>query len=977
VTKLPWIALRLALPLALSANPTLGAAQALIWNNGWTVQAPPALQHNIYSSSELQLQAPVSISPDGEVVIREASQSTLDDQFVRFSSTGAVRWRVNLGNEGSTWDPVQGAMVANPDGSAFVATQEGAALARIESNGTITWSDSIDTVFLASASTQVVEVQGCNSVVALDALLGQSLWEYSFANSTGQCAASGLMTDATGNAYAEFSVTLVASNPMMSEVHLLKFDPNGKMLWEQVQLTPNSVQLVGLGATRVYLNLDAGYSQLSVQALSTGDGSVAWTSNGAAGLGMAGTPAELFVSSSAGVQRLASSDGSPRWTQAVFNSGTSSTVSAFSGFSDYAIVGASQVDANTGTVNWTAALPTADASGNYLFYIASGLLADGSIVFAASPIAGAAPPVFQRVNSASGALRGQIPVESGAQGILAESIVADPQTIAATVPVWTQAGLALRLRALNSSDGSLRWETVDDSLQATGFNGAPYFGIVGANDALAVAIGGTLGNTGGAAWVGAYDMSTGAQRWTQFFDDFLDMQGPTVLSDPIADTDGNVIAAYATTITYPHGYPPTPPMPQGQLSIVKLSAVDGSLLWRHDDILPQIQDQTMPQSISMLGSDVLVWGGPFAAPYATSSMLRLSGKDGSVVWSSNVFYTVYHDYGSVFGAYPVGDGTIVVTGEGGWASVDAQTGATIWSNAQPAVCVGNCQSGGGTTVLPDGDLVSVGQNNSTVQIAVLPGTANATPVYWSPDQADRNLTQSFGYTVNVDSSGNVWTRIARHYLYDAEIAYLAKVDPTTGSLTSQQAMFTTSRDPLLQSLSPIPLAAPEANSMMAVSYNNDPTAPETSGDSLIDTTITANGNLSIQFITDRASAAPGQLVAFQLTAMYSGDAPIAGAKLIADFPWVGHAVGLTCVTQSASNCVIDVRADTIVATFDMQPGGSIELTGQIRDTGGNDPAVLAAIVAGPMGLNELNTLDNSVRTNVNQSLFANGFESTP
>jgi hypothetical protein len=61
----------------------------------------------------------------------------------------------------------------------------------------------------------------------------------------------------------------------------------------------------------------------------------------------------------------------------------------------------------------------------------------------------------------------------------------------------------------------------------------------------------------------------------------------------------------------------------------------------------------------------------------------------------------------------------------------------------------------------------------------------------------------------------------------------------------------------------------------------------------------------------------------------------------------------------------------------MQPGGRIDLTGQIRDTGGNDPAVLAAIVAGPVGLNELNTLDNGVRTQVNQSLFANGFESTP
>jgi PQQ-like domain len=800
-------------------------------------------------------------------------------------------------------------------------------------------------------------------------------WEYSFANARNQCTSTGLVADANGDVYASFSIYPETTSAY--EVHLLKFDPNGNVLWEDVQFVGGEMQVIGVGATQVYFTTGSFAQSQLVQAIDGESGSIVWSVNAAYGLGMAGSPAEVLVESSAGVQRLNALDGSARWAQPAVAIGFLNFF--LNGSTGSVVIGLNQVDANTGAVTWTAALPSYDANGNALYYFAGGPLADGSFAYAGSSYLDGAAPVVERVDSTSGFLLGPISISSAAQGVIAESVIANAQTIASVVPVATGAGIALDLRAVNANDGSLRWETSVTSLpfgygpgsDLAGVN----FGIVGADDAAAVLVSGTFANhyNSGAAWVGAFDLSTGVQRWGQLLSNVADEQGPTTTYDPISDPAGNVIVAYATTITVPAGFPP--PNAQSQLSVVKLSAVDGSVLWRHDDIFPFAYEQTWPQTITMLGSNILVAGGPFASPYASSTVLALSGDDGSVSWSSNVLYWPTSPGNSVLGTYPVDDGNVIVTGPTGWAKLDAQTGATIWANVPQ--CAQPCGFGGGALVLPGGDLLVTGETNNRLDFVLVPGSAGAAPVYWYPDQDDQNLNYSSGSNLVIDSNGNIWARVNRQYLYGEFIAYLAKIDPRAGTFMSEQALFTNNRDPLLQSLPTSPLAAPENNQLLGATFTIEPPQPITTGADLIDTTITANGDLDVQFATDQASASTGQMVGFDLSVTYSGDAPISGATLIADFPWVGRAANLVCTTQSASNCAIDPRASTVLATFDILPGGRIDVTGQMRDTGGSDPAILGAIVSGPIGLNELNTLNNSVRASVNQSLFANGFELTP
>ena len=91
------VAKTLTLLLFLLAAMCLPAqAQSLIWRNDWTVQAPPTFEYFLTSSYfAFQQQAPVVISEDGELLMRAPALSLGDDQIIRFTAAGAVRWRAN------------------------------------------------------------------------------------------------------------------------------------------------------------------------------------------------------------------------------------------------------------------------------------------------------------------------------------------------------------------------------------------------------------------------------------------------------------------------------------------------------------------------------------------------------------------------------------------------------------------------------------------------------------------------------------------------------------------------------------------------------------------------------------------------------------------------------------------------------------------------------------------------------------------
>jgi hypothetical protein len=932
---------------ALAAVLCLGTAGAQVapWQNDWTVLDTPSLRSSAFYASTPQ--APVVTSPDGEMLMRTATLYR-DDQLTRFTTSGAVRWTVNIGSIGGTDDPAAGPMIANADGSAFAATQYGAAVVRIDATGTIVWSTAVGVESLILSGQQLV-VQDCHAVTALDPVTGHLKWQYGLPGAS-FCGVHNGAADNLGNIYAVLNSGV------------LKLSATGQLLWQR-PITGATV-VVGTPDSTVYVQTVSG-SFPTLVAVNATDGTLRWNNSGGAAIAVVGSPGEPLTGGYSVVSRLSASDGSVRWSQSLPNPLDQTTACSHGAKTT---VGASQLNVDTGAIDWTAGLVTQDAFGNALWYFNTQCNADGSTTFVASTSSGA-PPRLTRVDSAGVPL--VIPVIPPAeQGVSDDVVVPAANSVVAIAEDDNALGPALRLRAVERNGGVLRWET-HRAPQPFVSIAQPGYGLA-ANDDIAVAtMRANLSSASQSHWVGAFEMNNGALRWESVLSD-TDPNGERAViaeAPPLLDPAGDVILAYTVEILND-----TLHTQHEQVTVLKLSRIDGSHAWRHDEVFPDyplgLDTWINSPIVTLLGSDVLLTS-PFAAPNEGKTLLKLSGADGSALWYSDVFSDVY----GVYGAYPTDDGNVVVLGSNRWGKLDAQTGVALWGNVNNSTCVSLCGSGGGVQVLSDGDLLFVGQNASRAEITVLPGYAGAAPQRWLLDQDDTNLRQSYFWGLQRDAAGGIWTRIQRNYLlYDQRIGYLAKLDPATGSVLSQQAMYGRDGDALLPWISPLLLAAPENNRLLAETFHNQPPAPYTTGVALLDTTITANGNLSVQFTTSRAKASPGQQVGFHLMVNYSGDAPVSGARLIADFPWTGHAQGVICGTTGASNCVLDPRSDTIVATFDIQPGGRVDITGWIHDTDVADPAQLSAIVVGPIGLNELVTADNAARATVDQSLFFDGFE---
>ncbi len=236
-----------------------------------------------------------------------------DDQVVRFTSSGTVRWRANIGSLGSSEEPTYSSMLASTDGSAFVA-QYLLNLVKIGADGTMKWAATTDAYLLASLTDQAVAVLGCNSLSALDAQTGQLLWKQVFSSQPGTCVASGLLSDAAGNSYVTLS-TFAQSNSPIAGFQLLKFGITGHVLWRQNADATSPMRPFGVSGSRVYVTSANFSSTDPVRAFAVGDGALTWTAPATHGLCVAGIPAEAIVSGAAGLQRLADADGQPRWSQ--------------------------------------------------------------------------------------------------------------------------------------------------------------------------------------------------------------------------------------------------------------------------------------------------------------------------------------------------------------------------------------------------------------------------------------------------------------------------------------------------------------------------------------------------------------------------------------------------------------------------------------------------------------------------------------
>jgi len=932
-------------------------AQEVAWRNDWTVAAP--LPYRPYLLPPIQ---ETVIAADGDLLLAATPDTGYGHRLSRIDASGRLRWSVDA--DGFQAAPVTtiGQSLPEPDGGAFaVLTTYGSFVGHIDPAGALVWTRAVPAHWLVDMSSGQVATSDCGVISVLDGTRGDVLWQHQMTASNAYCTAGGISVDAQGDLYASF--TRFSATSATDGFRLAKFDADGNVLWNTAVAGTSSATLVGPGPVAAFVYA---YDNASLYAVRVGDGSIAWSvpiEHGTTVLLSPDATAEPVLVGSASVQRLSAGTGQSLWTQAVDYPTTSAIVG------DAVVVQSSagllKLDAVGGDVLWTGALPPTDTFGNPLVYTAFGGLASGQFLAVAysQDYDTLQPPFLQRVAFDSGQPTAQVAAPSTVLGLSGTSIQEDADHVIGVSVGQGSDSTGLRLRRLSAVDGSLLWEQTEpvyDYFRAQTQNA----GVAVAGDAAAAAFVQNSGSVGQAnnlslVWVGLYDRATGERRWGVALPGLF--QESTTISTPVADVDGNVVLAVGTFMSC------------GQLmcahqQIYKLAASDGTLLWSTDSVVFGTT-QALPQIFAVQGDDVLV-SGPFSGALDGASVARLSGADGSVLWTSDAV----GPYGG--NIYPADDGTIVVLGNG-WARLDGSTGSTLWAFPESAMtCAPNCPNYY-TAMLPSGDVIGGASDGAQALLVRYRGDGSGIVDSWHLGSSGPGL-RSWVSAVEVDPQGQIWVRVHSGFegLFD-RIAFLGRFDVATGTLQSEQAFDSFMSDPLAGALEADLLGAPIGNRLLVATEALQAPTPVTTGNAAIDTTVQANGDLSMQLSFDRTQAVPGDRIAIHVIAAYTGDAPISGARLFARLPWPVDGQSLTCSASSAGQCVIDSTSGNLRASFDLSPGDAIQIDGQMQVLDAEpatDPASYGFVV-GPTALNETDTSNNfATAPPVTQSLFFDGFE---
>lgn len=962
----------------LSIGAESGYAQNLIWQNEWEVPQYLSTGYPNYANGSTN----VAFSSNGEILLGAPSPTLHDDQFERIESDGTVRWSNNIGGgSGSAYnDPTS--LLANADGSAYALANYGGNIVKINPDGSIAWERSEYWEYaLISVSTQTIAATDCNSITLIDASTGQTLWQYEISQPASNCPSPNAVADGAGNIYAGY--TVYNSNQTVSGYRCLKLDTNGTLIWDVLASPSYAVQPFGASSTLVYLNPVANNISTSnastIVALQSSTGKQAWSASGY-GLGTVASTGALIVLNGSQIESLNALTGQPNWSQ-------NAPVATNDFFDVVNVIGndiflesngspssrLARLDAGTGAVIWSAALPQTDSFGNGLESIAVGEIAGPAVAAVLAPVSQSSPPILEKINFATGQLLGPIAVAATAQGVNGNSTLAGSNNIAGAAVAVTPGGGQLRVRMLNSSTGTTAWETADTSTAVAVSPVATGVATGGSVVAATVDNSYWASNSAfggyGSILVDAFDMSSGTKTWGKILFNPSNF-GFAYAFSPMVDTSGNVFVPYgATTYCGSSGQQYV----CGVQTLLKLSAADGSTIWEFDNgpSAGLAGYQVFPQTTVLQGTDVVL-GGPFYGSYSTATLLRLSGIDGSVQWSATVPSFAANQ---IFDIFP-GSTNIIAVGSG-WANIDSATGNVLWTNAEdnPA-CVNPCDDYANLRLASDTILYG-GENGGHAVVRMLPAAQGAQEKYFTLYQEAAGF-RSFVNQIVQDSADRVWLEIVRYARSPNApgVFLLAQFDPASGELLSQQALagHDQSAVPDTDTIEPLLLSAPENNQLPVQTNPLQAGMPDTTGDALLNTAITANGDLALTMTTDKSVAVVGQTLTFQLTATYSGDTSISGAHLMAQMPWYGMPANLACTAQSASNCVLDTRSNMIKASFDMQPGGRVTISGQIMMTSASGTPMLRGVVYGPTGLNEQNTTNNFGYLYLNDEIFKNGFE---
>lgn len=905
--------------LLLLANLSNVFGQDVAWRSGWFASGHP------YLLSDSQTAVRTTTGQFVVVVNRELG----DYEVISMTSGGAINWQTSIADLLEETPNV----IAGADGSVYVGTP--GATTKIDAAGHVVWyrNDLGDSHLVLTAD--ALYLGSCNDLSSLDIDTGITRWSIRRGNA--HACGSDLGVDPAGNVYL---VSQVADPPYVPvpPVRLAKFDASGSLLWDiSATVSGSGAGFLGVSDGHVYIN-----QGFDVGAYDASTGASTWTQTQQQGWVVAGSPASPLATDNFGLHKLDAADGHTDWTLASFSS---VKLGLAQGNDAYFCVldNVQKIDATSGVSDWSYSI-------NDLLEPCFALILDATSVIAASADVATGSVRLDTIDAGSGTAQATALAADTQQGLGIYNALADQgQLIQLGRSDITSDD---HLRSIDAATGTVSWDVAfrpqfpgfgpamalsADSIIVTDYTGYSGFAL--------------YGPSAGYYWVASFARSDGSQRWSQY--EYQTGQSDTWGSAPVTDSHGDIFVSYFyTSSSCIGGSCPAS-------SLLKLSAADGSVLWRFDFASFY---ETAP-AFALIGDDVVVLGS-FTGAQSNDHVVRLSGSDGSVMWSAAPFGNTLADTVAV---NP--DGTVTVVATSSRALLQG-SGAVLWVDTPAPLCPTNCPTFGqaeladGTTIYAGTDYVSGYSNSGWIVAQPLAQNATVRKVFVEADApAD---VRKWARQVIVDGDA-VWVAGTLRQLPHTEFSFLGKLDPGTLAVSDQQILTVTDADAFAPGLTFDMAAAPANNALLADTFVNGDGASVTGGAALFDTSIAARGDLAIGL----TSADSAGVSTFRASATYDGDAPVAGVRMALWHGGYYDADALQCATSNASNCVIANHSGHVEVTFDMQPGGNVTVTGSYPTS----PLTLYASVYGPGSLAEPTLGNNFVSFPVsNDELFRNGFE---
>lgn len=941
--------------LALFCWAFTSAHAEVLWQSDWFSSAPPTFARigGIPDNGD----GMVAYAANGDVVLASESYAWYDYQVVRIGADGSLRWSSNLGGSLFNLEGAPNAMIATADGGALVAFGQSyyygtpEYVVRIDPAGVVAWARQIPAQALAEIAQDRIVATGCNGVSVLDAASGELAWQTTFSTCPD---GSRVAVDDASNIYTLFNAD--------DGVHAVRENAAGNVVWNvALGIEWNSIPaIVAASGDLVYAQANG-----TLVALHVADGGIAWSVPAQGRLLVATNPVEPVLFGSGSAKRLAAASGQVRWTAPVSDGG------AVIVGNDLIAGSASlrRIDLASGNIVWTATLPGGGGQ-----YFSVGASSTGTVVATANRyLAGAAPPKFERVAIADGSVTGAIAVPSVAQAPLGQSDGQPSGPIVGVLAAWTANAPELRTRRIDPANGIALWEAVepiDPDILGADLTPNNVVASVAAGDSLAVTAAyidvsaGSFEIGAGVVWVAGYDVATGQRRWQV---DVRDADGGAMFAaSPVFDTRGDILLATGALVACNPNEGPL----CARRTVYKLSRTDGHIVWQSSQRSNLVLTNVWPGLPIMVGDDVIVAGPYFDESDAPS--LRYVTASGTTLWTSNVFDR--RDIAAVR-ATPAG---ILVVGNGdGWAELDAATGLPHWTSpAFSTQCFNACDENRGI-VLPDGDLLVIGEGGYQSQVSRLATDGSGAYQNWNL-VPDNDAVRSQAIDVRSDASGIRLNLLHGNAHGPGGVSVLARFDPETGALLTQQVLRGRSGGLLEPITSGGWIGDFDGDRLLMNTIAVDSPAATASGNALIDTTITAHGDIVLRLGVDYSAFDATGLVGVNARMRYTGDAPLAGAHVNVYVPWHSGVRDAACAVIAASNCTFEDEDDgNLRATVDLLPGAVVDLTARVRPVASDGTAsMLTGVAYGPIGLDETNTLNNLAQKSTarNDAILASGFD---